>query len=113
MGGLLRTSAPRCKDFETPDLKGRDGFPMYPFMARILAERCDKLAQWPSSAALFLPGGQAPAVGSLFRQPDQAQTLQFLADEERAHRDLLVREYKALVARQRSRTRDGRRRRTA
>jgi gamma-glutamyltranspeptidase/glutathione hydrolase len=30
---------------------------------------------WPSSAALYLPGGQLPAVGALFRNPAHAETL--------------------------------------
>ncbi|MCU1685140.1 MAG: ggt [Amycolatopsis sp.] len=37
-------------------------------------EEATKLGQFSSSAKLFLPGGQAPAVGSVFRNPDLADT---------------------------------------
>ena len=39
---------------------------------------------WPSSAAIFLPGGRPPEPGELFRQTDLAASLQYMADEERA-----------------------------
>ena len=35
----------------------------------------------PPTAALFLKGGQAPAVGSVFRNPDLADTYRMLADQ--------------------------------
>ncbi len=38
------------------------------------------LSKFPASAAIFLPGGKAPAVGSTLRQPDLARTLQAIAD---------------------------------
>ena len=41
----------------------------------------ESLARFPASAAVFLPGGSAPAVGTRFRQPDLARTLQAIADE--------------------------------
>ena len=40
------------------------------------------LSQWPSSAAVWLPGGRVPAVGEIFRQPDLAATFQRLTDAE-------------------------------
>ena len=63
----------------------RDGFPTYPFFAEILAGKQEEIRQWPSTAAIFLPGGQVPAVGEIFVQADLARTLQYMADEERAH----------------------------
>lgn len=38
------------------------------------------LGKFPASAAVFLPDGEAPAVGSTLRQPDLARTLQAIAD---------------------------------
>ena len=38
-------------------------------------------AEWPSSAAVFLPGGATPAVGSLFANPDLAATYRRLCRE--------------------------------
>jgi gamma-glutamyltranspeptidase/glutathione hydrolase len=62
----------------------RDGFPMYPLMSDMIAMHVDDYARWPSSAAIYLPGGRAPQPGERFVQRDLARTLQFLADEEKA-----------------------------
>lgn len=40
-----------------------------------------RLVAFPSSAALFFPGGQPPALGTLFRNPDLAAVLHHIADE--------------------------------
>ena len=63
----------------------RDGFPTYPFLAEQLAARQNDFSQWPSTAAVFLPGGRPPEVGEIFVQSDLGRTLQYMADEERAH----------------------------
>ncbi|WP_427184690.1 gamma-glutamyltransferase family protein [Bordetella bronchialis] len=62
-----------------------DGFVMYSLMAEVLAENAANYARWPSSAAVYLPGGKPPPAGAIFRQTDLARSLQYLADEERAH----------------------------
>jgi gamma-glutamyltranspeptidase/glutathione hydrolase len=62
----------------------RDGFPMYELMTSTIAASVDEIATWPSSAALFLPNGAAPALGSIFRQTELAATLQYMADSEKA-----------------------------
>ncbi len=63
----------------------RDGFAMHWFMAEYIADHEDSYRRWPSSAEVFLPGGKPPAVGDLFVQRDLGKTLQYLADEEKAH----------------------------
>ncbi|MEX2157768.1 MAG: gamma-glutamyltransferase [Gemmatimonadales bacterium] len=45
----------------------------------ILADTA-RLALFPASASQFLPGGQPPAVGALWTQPDLARTLQLISD---------------------------------
>lgn len=61
------------------------GFPMYPGMRRFIASSADFFRQaWPTSAALFLPGGRVPAVGETFKNPDLAHTLQRLVEAESA-----------------------------
>jgi gamma-glutamyltranspeptidase/glutathione hydrolase len=60
------------------------GFVMYPFMASILAAHEAQYARWPSSAAIYLPGGKPPEVGDLFVQHDLAACLKYMAEEERA-----------------------------
>lgn len=62
----------------------RDGYVMYPFQANLLETFADTLAQWPSSAAIYLPDGAPPKVGDVFRQSDLAATLQYMADCEAA-----------------------------
>ncbi len=61
------------------------GFGMYRMLANSLAADVASYARWPSSAAVFLPGGRAPEVGSLFRQQDLGQTISaMIAASERA-----------------------------
>ena len=59
-----------------------DGFPMHPFMAANLREGAALFGQWPSSAAIFLPGGRPPEPGEIFVQRDLAHTMQRLLDAE-------------------------------
>jgi Fur family ferric uptake transcriptional regulator len=51
--------------------------------------------------------------GERFEESEGKRIFLEFADEERDHLELLIREYKSLVARQRGRTREGRRRRSA
>jgi gamma-glutamyltranspeptidase/glutathione hydrolase len=62
----------------------RDGFPVYPFFHEIIAQKQAEIRRHPSTAAIFLPGDQVPAVGSIFVQDDLGRTLQYMADAERA-----------------------------
>ncbi|MCX7513113.1 gamma-glutamyltransferase [Frateuria sp. STR12] len=57
----------------------RDGFEPDSRLRHAIAERADDLRRWPASAAKYLVGGKAPAEGTLWRDPDQARTLQILA----------------------------------
>ncbi len=66
-----------------------DGFGMYDALARAIAGSAEKFAeQWPTSAETFCPGGEPPAVGELWRNPDWAKTFGLLiaADEGQADR---------------------------
>ena len=58
------------------------GFPMHPFMAANLQAAADKLRQWPSSAAIFLPDGRVPEVGERFVQSDLGRTMRRLVAAE-------------------------------
>ena len=64
----------------------REGFPVYPTLARMIADNEATYRAWPTTAAIFLPGGRVPRVGDVFVQQDLARTLQYLADEEAAQR---------------------------
>lgn len=62
----------------------RDGFEVYPLFADFIAARRAKYARFPSTAAIFLPGGEPPAPGDRFVQSDLAWTLQQMLDAEAA-----------------------------
>jgi gamma-glutamyltranspeptidase/glutathione hydrolase len=66
----------------------RDGFPTYPFFAEIIGAKQDEIRTWPTTAAIFLPGGQPPRVGSTFVQTDLARSMQYMADQERTRAGL-------------------------
>lgn len=60
----------------------RDGHPVLPRVSRTIADLADFLRrEWPTSAATWLPGGDAPAPWTLFRNPDLAATWQRIVDE--------------------------------
>jgi gamma-glutamyltranspeptidase/glutathione hydrolase len=64
-----------------------DGFPMYESLRwAILEDEARIRAEWPSSAALFLPDGRAPAIGETWRNPDLARTLERLVAAEHGAR---------------------------
>ncbi len=63
------------------------GFPMYEGMLRSLVQHEARFrAEWPTSAALFLPGGALPRIGDTWRNPDLARTFERLVDAERSAR---------------------------
>ena len=60
----------------------REGHPVLPRVANTIKGIADFLQkEWPSSAAVFLPDGAAPAPDRLFRNPDLAATYQRIVDE--------------------------------
>jgi gamma-glutamyltranspeptidase/glutathione hydrolase len=58
----------------------RDGFLVERRHHEDLSGAQERLARFASSAEVFLPGGSPPAIGTRFRQPDLARTLQSIAD---------------------------------
>ena len=108
-GGVLRTVTPAAADawltalrlygtmtFEqvvTPALEiAEQGFPIPATLQSALARTGDSLigdsdgdGRWPSSAAVFFPGGRRPDVGDILVQKDLARTFQRLIEVERDH----------------------------
>jgi len=97
--GLLRTVVPAAPDAWITALErygtlsfgevaaaairfARDGFPMHAFMAGQIQTHVESYRRWPSNAAIYLPNGQPPQPGDIFRQTDLARTLQYMVDEE-------------------------------
>ncbi len=59
-----------------------DGYPLLPRVAQTIDEMKDFfIGHWPTSAATYLSGGEAPAARSLFRNPVLAQTYQRIVRE--------------------------------
>ncbi len=59
----------------------RDGFAVSHFLSAALASHKEVLAQWPSTAAIFLPDGRPLETGVLLVQKDLAATLERIAAE--------------------------------
>ena len=59
----------------------RNGFVVTPQIAAHFAAHRAELARYPSSARVFLPGGEPPRVGEVLRQPELAASLQLLAEQ--------------------------------
>ena len=66
-----------------------DGFPVYDAFARAVGRMAARFErEWPSSAALLLPGGAAPEPGQVFKNPDLARTYERLVEAEHNARHL-------------------------
>ncbi|MEI7035913.1 gamma-glutamyltransferase [Fulvimonas yonginensis] len=61
----------------------RDGFEPDSRLRNAIAERAEDLKRWPASAAKYLVDGRPPAKGRVWRDPDQARTLEMLAAKGR------------------------------
>jgi gamma-glutamyltranspeptidase/glutathione hydrolase len=68
-----------------PSIELAEGFPVYPRLARALAMLEERLRQWPTSAAVFLPNGRTPGEGEILVQTDLAALFRQLVAIERSH----------------------------
>ena len=60
-----------------------DGFVIDEYAATVIKAEAERLARFPSSAALYVPGGRPLAVGSRLKNPDLARTLRRIAEKGR------------------------------
>jgi gamma-glutamyltranspeptidase/glutathione hydrolase len=60
-----------------------DGFAIDEMRANSIAGSRQFFDLWPTSKAHFMPNGQLPRVGDIFRQPDLARTLRSMAEAEK------------------------------
>jgi len=81
-------------DVVEPAIGYAAGFPIHPLGAACIGEHVELLSRYPSSRDVFLPGGEVPQPGTVFRQPGLAKTLRMLAD---GGRDVF---YRGEIARQ-------------
>jgi gamma-glutamyltranspeptidase/glutathione hydrolase len=66
-----------------PALDLADGYPIDETRASYIARYRAMIEKWPDAARVYLPGGQAPRPGDIFRQPDLARTLRGMMEAER------------------------------
>jgi gamma-glutamyltranspeptidase/glutathione hydrolase len=57
------------------------GFPVDEKYRRLLGWRGEVMARYPETAAIFMPGGEVPELGTIIRQADLAEVLRRLASE--------------------------------
>ena len=62
------------------------GHPLNAFVANSITRSRELFERYPSTAALFLPGGEPPVEGQLFRYPDLARTFHKLVEAEQTAR---------------------------
>ncbi len=81
---LERFGTMRLKDVLTPAMElAENGFPMGMALHGTIGSHAERFrSEWPSSAAKFLPGGEPPPVGSIWRQPELAGTFRKLIEAE-------------------------------
>lgn len=61
-----------------------NGFPMSEARARMIAST-QKIRKYPSTVKIYLPNGEPPKAGEIFKNPDLANTLKKLVEAERAN----------------------------
>lgn len=84
--GLLALREFGTKSFNeiiAPAIELADGFAIDEMRAQSIAYSRQFFDLWPTSKAHFMPNGQAPRVGEIFRQPDLARTLRGMAEAEK------------------------------
>src|SRR5438874_6495447 len=68
-----------------PSIELCDGFPVYPRLAAAIERLEERIRQWPTSAAVFLPDGRPPRTGEPFVQRDLGALFRRLARIESAN----------------------------
>jgi gamma-glutamyltranspeptidase/glutathione hydrolase len=85
-GGLVALREFGTKSFSEviqPAIDLADGFPVDELRVAVLRNSVTYVKGWPTSAKVFLPGGNLPQVGDIFRQPDLAKTLRAMQEAEK------------------------------
>jgi len=86
---LRRFGTMRLADVLGPTVElALNGFPMYDVLHRSITNNAARFKkEWPSSAEVFLPGGEPPAVGTVWKQPDWAATFDRLVAADKRFRN--------------------------
>jgi gamma-glutamyltranspeptidase/glutathione hydrolase len=70
-----------ARDLRPAESVADHGFPVTDTIREETRENAFRFDQFSSTASLFLPGGQLPAVGSILRNPDLARTYRLIGRE--------------------------------
>jgi len=62
-----------------PAIGYAEGFPIHPLGAACIGQFAELLSGYPTSRSVFLPGGEVPQPGTIFRQPGLARTLRSIS----------------------------------
>jgi gamma-glutamyltranspeptidase/glutathione hydrolase len=87
LGGYLsileRLGTMRLADVFAPAIEyAEKGYPIDPTLAADIARSARNLSRYPTTAKIFLPGGQPIKAGELLKNPDYANTLRKLVEAE-------------------------------
>jgi gamma-glutamyltranspeptidase/glutathione hydrolase len=83
---LTRFGTMSLRQVVKPALRlAKQGFPVYPALRGSIRKHSERfLKDWPTTAAIFLPGNKVPEVGEVLNQPDLASTYESLIDAEKS-----------------------------
>ena len=89
--GMVDAGLVALRDFGTksfgemiePAIELSDGFAIDEMRSNVIAGSRQFFQLWPTSKAHWMPNGQIPRVGDIFRQPDLEHTLRAMAEAER------------------------------
>ena len=81
---LSQFGTKRLAEVLAPAIDLADGFPMYDILRDTLARERAHSERYPTTMAVYYPGGRVPEVGEIFRQPDLARTLRAIAAADEA-----------------------------
>lgn len=79
-----------------PAIEYAEGFPIGEEFASFIRNTAPLLALWPTSRDFFLPGGEAPQRGTMFRMANLARTLREMAAAEKKARGNRARKIRAV-----------------
>jgi gamma-glutamyltranspeptidase/glutathione hydrolase len=85
---LMRFGTLTLKDVLEPAIDyAESGFPVYAALKGALTRLAKRFRdEWPTSAALYLPGDRVPALGDLHKNPEWAATMKKVVDVETRER---------------------------
>jgi len=81
---LSQFGSKRLSEVLAPAIDLADGFPMYDILRDALVRERVNCERYPTTMAVYYPGGRVPDLGEVFQQPDLARTLRAIAAVDEA-----------------------------